>query len=173
METDYLKREAIPDVIYEIGNERISVISGSTSFINISKIHPIALCEFKDLEKEIALLRKSAKCVVRISGLKEAIKFAKDNYKSYLEMIEQYNTFFNETSRIAKLLEIQKIRYGCDDDHLLKEFYSLSSKSQQIYYRSSLVSKIEEMHIQLKNICRDLTYIDSDTAKLTFKFNVS
>ncbi|MFW5962386.1 MAG: hypothetical protein ACOCQR_02110 [bacterium] len=153
---EYLDRELL-DVNFDIQPDRIKVNSEHTSYCNeeryvveYSKKDLLGLCD--------KIYRLATEHDITVSRKAAYKKFIKEHWNEYLQEVEHYNNLFDELIVAFEKVQERGLHNGTSDDVVLSEATNIRNKYGEIYYRSSVVSRINEIAHELEREYRDLQY---------------
>lgn len=162
IDKEYLQRDLLENVSYDISENYIKVQSESTMFINLSK--------YELVNNKQELLNKRAEVIKLAKEKKVSLSYQRKTKKTINELWESYETdkktsegLYNEIKTgWINVKEERGIHMGFSDDQyishlskLISEYNSLSNTNKPTYILSELSNRLDET-------IRDLKYQKED-----------
>lgn len=145
---NYLKKELIPDVNYEISENRIHVNSKDTCYCDISK--PSILYDQKVIIKLYNdIVRTARKNHIKLSFKNKTKETIMENFSRY---IADYNTaqkLFNKCKRYFQSVQKHGLHYGTLDDIILNKAENIRNEYTDLFNRNKPLCFIPEIYSHL------------------------
>lgn len=154
LDKEYLKRKIV-DINFNITNDYIKIDCSHTLYCNASRIkETFSKTEILEIYNSVYQLAKQKQVKIgRKNGYK---KFITENWNEYLQTIEYYNNLFDELVQGFKVIEKRKLHSGTSDDQILNMAQNKRNKYQEIYYRDSVYSKMNDIYRCLNKLLEEL-----------------
>lgn len=144
-ESEYLKRDKIPDITYRINDTEIYIGDESTIYLQTKRREFPTQTQFLDIYSDAYQRLKDLKT----QGVNVKISY-KNGYKkkvvtAWPQIENEYATYKEEYMKlkeIAKQIEKRGLRWGVTDDKLLKEAIKQSDKVSRNYPALSRLNSI-------------------------------
>jgi len=133
---EYLKKELIPNVKYEISENRIHVADSSTCWCNITSL---------SVPLEQKAIIKLYNFIVKLAR-KQHIKL------SFKNKTKEKITLFNKCKRYFQFIKKHGIHYGTLDDIILNKAENIKNEYVALFYRNKPLSFIPEIYSHLLEI---------------------
>lgn len=158
-EIPYLERELLGGVSYEINEDYINIGCNHTNFIRVTRedMH-FSEKEMYDQLKKIKTL--SGGSPYKVIGTAKIKKFIKENWAVYEAEVKNGLDIYEKMIQKANEVKARGIHYGCSDDEVLSELEILRNKYQEMYWRTSMFSKMNRIFLRLVEVVRDLEFPD-------------
>ena len=157
---EYLSKPVLPNMKYEITDNRIYIANENTVFIQANNIEKFRQEDILDKYKELlAVCKKNG---VKISYTNKYKSYLLDIWPRYVKDVEDYKKFYNELKKKAEIVKKRGIHYGCSDDIALKDMTEFSYNLNSYQYRVSSISQVTEIYNtiinHIRNINREFQY---------------
>jgi hypothetical protein len=162
--SEYLKRELIANVEYDINNDSIRIQNDNTDFVHINRVKPINKNELLLLYRQVNKLAKEKNISIsRKNGYK---KYITENWIEYENEIKYYNNLFNKAINKYKEVQQRGIHFGCSDDTVLNEAGNIKNQYIKMYYRNSICSHIHDIYNKLNELYEGFTKYNKNYTKI-------
>jgi hypothetical protein len=141
---EYLKRIELPNMEYNITNNRILITNNNTSFCRHYRIEKLSINDILSKYTDLCILAKEKK--IKIARTRKFKKFVLKNWGKYETEIKEYNILFDKMINEFLKVKARKIHYGCCDDVVLNNAEKIMNEYQTVYYRTSYYSQITEIY---------------------------
>ena len=133
----------------------VSVSGGSTDFVNIKFLTPIAKEDFVSKYKEVVRICKENRIV--LSG-KKNIEEILNRYDEYIDNVTKYNYGVKELQEKWKAIVEEGVYTGYSDDERINEATELRWKLEKMLNRDQIISKFETMYKKVKEQAENLLF---------------
>lgn len=141
--------EIVEDNLIYVHNEHTSFISKQR--VTFPDIH--------QLEKDVKQLRKTLKDNGVSLGRTGTLKMLKEQKQEYIDMVNDYNSKFDQLVEGWKKKIADGIYVGYSDDKVyFEELKPLEWDIDKMLYRSTLLSQVLDVNRRVKEIKNDLKY---------------
>jgi hypothetical protein len=152
---EYLSRELLTGIIFDIKDDFISVSSDHTNYCNLVRIkNNFNLKDILDLYSQVVNLAKSKK--VRVSKKNKYKDFIIENWDQYQLELKHYNDLFDEVIKAFKEVETRGLHMGTSDDIILDKAGTIKNQYAKVFYRTSTYSKIKDIYYSLEKLIDNL-----------------
>lgn len=142
MQTNYVEISR-----FELNDNRISVCSESTQYVNAFNISD-ELLSLRKKQKSLVVLAKSKNINVKKNDISKAIEECES--MGLVNFVEQYKSLFNELKRAWEIKLINGIVMPTCDDKELSYLSKLANDLEKLHYRSTPIGRAREVLAWLK-----------------------
>jgi len=155
-DTEYLAKPLIPDTVFIIEEEHVSIRSPSTIHAAVQRHKPLYKNELLALYTQILQLAKERD--VRISYTKHYRKKINTLWDEYESTCTLYDKLFYRIRSQAELIRSRGLHYGTRDDMELEKLQVLCAQYGKLFYGGSIVSQVMEVCQALERYQQDFGY---------------
>lgn len=150
LEQDYLNRPLIENIEYIITNNKVKIQGTDTSWINITRSEWIDKNSLLDTYRNI--YRTAKEKGIKVSYKNRFKKFILENWQQYGDEFDYCNKIFDSIIPVAEQVQSRGIHYGYSDDEVLDILGNLKNELGEMFYRSTITSKIREIAFRLDEL---------------------
>jgi hypothetical protein len=163
-EDKYLERPLIEGVIYTIEDDYVRISCPHTLFIETRRVMPIDIDTVKNLYKDVLLLARQYS--VKISYANHFKKQIDQGWAEYERSCEEVGALFSEIITQAKVVQERGIHIGSIDDTELDKLTAMQNKHNEVFWRSSIVSRFSQIKRSMEQNVQSLSNPDLGCYKI-------
>lgn len=151
-----MSKERIVMVKEIVENDAICVYNEHTMFVHKNRI---TFPDIHQLEKDVKRLRKTLKDSGVSLGRTGTLKMLKEQKQQYIDMVNEYNSKFDQLVESWKKKVADGMYVGYRDDAVyFEELKPLEWSIEKMLYRNTLLSQVLDVNRKVKEIENDLKY---------------
>ena len=148
---EYLKKELIPNVKYEISENRIHVADSSTCWCNITSLS-VPLEQKAIIKLYNFIVKLARKQHIKLSFKNKTKEKITENFNQYMADYNTAQGLFNKCKRYFQFIKKHGIHYGTLDDIILNKAENIKNEYVALFYRNKPLSFIPEIYSHLLEI---------------------
>lgn len=160
-EQEYLNRQLIDGVDYDITEDRIRIENVNTTWISIKRPEKIDKESVILMHKNICRTAKNKG--IKISYKNKYKKFITENWQQYEKEFDHYNKIFNKIIPVAEQIKKRGIHIGCVDDDILNKMEILKSEFNKMFYGNTTISKMQDITFKIKELHSGINNFNEDS----------
>ena len=155
MNTEYLSRPLIEDVIYTIEADHVRIASPHTIFADERRLELLDKGALLALYGKVLSMAKAQN--VKISYKRHTRKTIIERWAGYENAVQTAEKTFDSIVETAEIIRKRGIHRGCNDDQELNRLTAARNKYMEFRWRTNIVSQMLKIAGELRELDRELS----------------